>query len=97
VYVALQSLTPEVKGVFGFEQGYVGPVFVRLLQGRRVSASLRYILTGPAIASSEQGVQLMPTENSLVFHRKLQPDLALKLAMELGDAAGVPPPKPPSQ
>ena len=82
-YFALQPLQPEIKGVIGFEEGYIGPQFLQLRQHQRFNTTLRYVLTGPAMAAAEgQGVQLMPNESSLVFHRKLMPDLTLKVSME---------------
>ena len=89
-YVALQPLTPDVGEVIQFEKGYSGPVFipVRPDEADRIEL-LRFTLTGPAAPEADQGgAAMMSNQQSLVFHRKLDPDLVLRVELVRPAAAG---------
>jgi hypothetical protein len=91
-YFALQSMQPEISSVVAFEEGFVGPTFLQVRAGTVFNTTLRFTLTGTAMAETEQqGAQLMPNARSLVFHRRMVPDLTLRLALA---PAPAPAPKP---
>ena len=77
-YVELQAQDREVGQVVEFEKGFVGPVFMATHPGTLTSQTLRYTLTG-AIVTDPHDDKLMGNSRSLVFHRKVQPDLALRI------------------
>lgn len=82
-YFSLQPFGEEVTKVIEFEKGFVGPLFLQVKSDQRFNATLRYTLTGPALAESQgQSVQLMQNDSSLVFQRRLAADLILKVALE---------------
>jgi hypothetical protein len=86
-YVALQPMQQEVRKVIEFEKGFQGPLFVQIGSDRRYSGTLRFILVGPAVKESEaETPQIMSNSTSLVFHRKLEPDLTLRLDMQAADS-----------
>ncbi len=94
-YFGLQSFGEEVTKVIEFEKGFVGPLFLQVKSDQRFNATLRYTLTGPAVAESQrQGVQLMQNDSSLVFQRRMSADLILKVALEPAPAGDVPEIKP---
>ncbi len=82
-YVGLQAQDQDVGNVVEFEKGFVGPVFMATHQGLPTSTTLRFTLTGPAAISDPQRQdQLMGSAgSSLVFHRKMDPDLALRVEL----------------
>lgn len=82
-YVALQSMQPEIRKVVEFEKGFQGPIFLHVRQETRFAATLRLVLIGAGIAESDaNSPQLMPSNKGLVFHRKLIPDLTLRLTLQ---------------
>jgi hypothetical protein len=79
-YIGLQPLASEVGKVVQFEKGYVGPVFMAVRDGKRGIDTLRFIVTGTA--AKEAGPDrptLMQNDKSLTFHRKVDPDLTLRI------------------
>ncbi|MCW3474485.1 hypothetical protein [Limobrevibacterium gyesilva] len=88
-YIAVQSMTPELRQVVEFEKGFEGPIFVLVRDANTVAQTLRFTLTGSAMAESDQErTQLMNTDRSLVFQRKLEPDLTLKVELTPPPPAG---------
>ena len=82
-YLALQSLEPGVRAVIEFEKDFVGPQFLGVRPDAAFNRVMRYTLVGSALQQSEaSSPQLMPSGRGNVFHRKLVPDLTLKLAMQ---------------
>lgn len=82
-YVAVQSMQPEIRKVVEFEKGFQGPIFLQVRQESRYSTTLRLVLIGAGIAESDaNSPQLMPSNKGLVFHRKLAPDLTLRLTLQ---------------
>jgi hypothetical protein len=82
-YVALQPMTRDVGQVIEFERGYKGPVFVSVRRNEHDKiALLRFTLTGPAAPeASKNSTPMMSNPQSLVFHRKLDPDLILQIEL----------------
>lgn len=81
-YVALQSMQEDVRKVIEFEKGFQGPLFVQTGSDQRYSGLLRFVLVGAAVRESEaETPQIMSNSTSLVFHRKLEPDLTLRLEL----------------
>ena len=82
-YVELQPLAKEVGQVIGFEEGYKGPVFVKVRADEKDKIQLlRFTLTGPmAPEAGNGGAAMMSNPQSLVFHRKLEPDLSLQIEL----------------
>lgn len=81
-YFNLQSMGEEVAKVVEFEKGFVGPLFLQVRQNQRFNATLRYTLAGSAMAEAQQsGPRLMQNERSLVFQRKMAPDVTLRIAL----------------
>jgi hypothetical protein len=79
-YLGLQATAPALGKVIDFDKGFEGPIFIPLFGPGRDSASLNFILTGLAVSDSNQDAPLlMHDSQSLVFHRKMQPDLTLKI------------------
>jgi hypothetical protein len=76
-YLSLQALTPEPGKVIGFEDGYQGPIFVAV-RGPHEIQTLNFTLTGVA-ETDPNTPALMNNAQSLVFHRKMNPDLTLKV------------------
>jgi hypothetical protein len=83
-YVTLQAQDPDLGKVVEFEKGFVGPVFMATHPGTTTSVTLRFTLTGSAVTDPDQDL-LTSNKGSLVFHRKMEPDLALRFEL-------VPPP-----
>lgn len=82
-YFSVSSMSEEVLRVVEFEKGFVGPLFLQVKSNERFNATLRYTLTGAAVAESQrQSTQLMQNDRSLVFQRRMLPDLLLKVALE---------------
>gem|GEM_PF-4026334 len=82
-YFALQSVGPGVRMVIEFEKDFVGPQFFGVRPDAPFNRMLRFTLVGPALQESEsQSPQLVPSGHGNVFHRKLTPDLTLKLTMQ---------------
>jgi hypothetical protein len=82
-YVELQSLDKDVGQVIGFERGYEGPVFINVRTDEHDKIEqLQFTLTGPAAPEADKGgTAMMSNQNSLVFHRKLDPDLILQIEL----------------
>lgn len=81
-YVGVQSMQPEVKKVIEFEKGFQAPIFVQMGSDHRYAGMLRFTLVGPAVKEQEsESPQIMSNSTSLVFHRKLVPDLTLRLEL----------------
>jgi hypothetical protein len=81
-YVGLQSMQPEIRKVIEFEKGFQAPLFVQMGTDQRFTGMLRYTLVGKALAESEaETPQIMSNSTGLVFHRKLVPDLTLRLQL----------------
>ena len=79
-YLGLQATAPELGKVIDFEKGFDGPIFMALRGPSRDSTTLNFILTGAATTQSGQNAPaLMQNSQSLIFHRKLQPDITLKI------------------
>lgn len=82
-YVAVQSMQPEIRKVVEFEKGFQGPIFLQVRQETHFVTTLRFVLIGAGIAQSDaNSPQLMPSNKGLVFHRKLAPDLTLRLTLQ---------------
>jgi hypothetical protein len=80
-YVALQPMAPALGQAIDFQKGFRGPVFVKIQAGEREKIdTLRFTLTGPAVPDGGKGTApIMNNAQSLVFHRKLSPDLILRV------------------
>jgi hypothetical protein len=76
-YLSLQALEPGLGKVIGFSDGYEGPIFI-MVRGARSDQLLRFTLSGVPNAPGT-GPALMDNTHSLVFHRKLDPDLSLRI------------------
>jgi hypothetical protein len=76
-HLSLQALTPKPGKVTGFEDGYHGPIFVAV-RGPRAVQTLNFTLTGVA-ETDPNTPALMDNTLSLVSHRKIKPDLSLKV------------------
>ena len=89
-YVALQPVAREVGQVIEFEKGFKGPVFVKVRDNENDKIQLlRFTLTGAAAPEAGKGsTALMSNQRSLVFHRKLEPDLILQIELVRPAAAG---------
>ena len=89
-YVALQPLAREVGQVIEFEKGFKGPVFVKVRGDENDKIQLlRFTLTGPAAPEAGKGsTAMMSNPGSLVFHRKLDPDLILQIELVRPAGAG---------
>ena len=81
-YVALQSTQPDIRKVIEFDKGFQGPIFVQMGSDQRYTGMLRFTLVGAAVKQGEEETpQIMSNSTSLVFHRKLVPDLTLRLEL----------------
>ncbi len=81
-YFALQPMQKEISKVVDFEAAAVGPTFLKLRPNTRFNTTLRFTLTGSALPDAEQQPgQLLTNSHSLVFHRKLKPDVILKFSI----------------
>ena len=79
-YLGLQSMDPAITKVVEFDKGFTGPIFMQTRPATDYTQMLRFTLTGPALAESESnGPQLMNNGQSMVFQRKLEPDLLLRV------------------
>lgn len=79
-YIGLQSMDQGVTKVVEFDKGFAGPIFMQARDGADYTQMLRFTLTGPALAESEaSGAQLMTNSRSMVFQRKIEPDLLLRV------------------
>jgi hypothetical protein len=89
-YLQLQPLTPDVGDIIEFQKGYKGPVFINVRQDEADKMDvLRFTLTGPAAPEADKGsTAMMSNQQSLVFHRKLDPDLVLQIELVRPAAAG---------
>jgi hypothetical protein len=82
-YFALSSMQQDIRKVVEFEKGYEGPLFLQARPGTPYAVTLNFVLTGLALADDAGGgPQLTDNTRSLVFHRKLYPDLTLRIEME---------------
>ncbi len=88
-YVTLQAQDQDLGKVVEFEKGFVGPVFMAIHPGVATTVTLRFTLTGSAVSDPDQDY-LTRNSRSLVFHRKMDPDLALRFELT------PPPPEPPA-
>jgi hypothetical protein len=88
-YVALQPMAPALGQAIDFQKGFRGPVFVRVREDESVKTdNLRFTLTGPAVPDGGKGTApIMNNTQSLVFHRKLTPDLILRVELVRPKAA----------
>ena len=87
-YVAVQPQARDIGKAIDFEKGFEGPTFVRIHNGRGAEI-LRVTLTGAALDDPNTDTpQLMQSSRSLVFHRKLEPDLTLRMAFSQAKPAG---------
>jgi hypothetical protein len=87
-YVAVQPQAREIGKAIDFEKGFEGPVFVRIHNGH-AQETLRVTLTGAALDDPNADTpQLMQSSRSLVFHRKLEPDLTLRMALSHAKPSG---------
>jgi hypothetical protein len=82
-YVALQPLASELGQAIDFQDGFRGPVFVSVREDENAKTeTLRFTLTGPAVPETSKGnAVIMNNPQSLVFHRKLNPDLILRIEL----------------
>jgi len=89
-YVALQPMATDVGQVIEFEKGFKGPVFIKVRGDENDKIQvLRFTLTGPAAPEAGHGsTAMMSNPKSLVFHRKLYPDVILRLELVRPAAAG---------
>lgn len=91
-YFSVSSMSEDVQKVIEFEKGFIGPMFLQVKSDQRFNATLRYTLTGSALAESQrQSTSLMQNDRSLVFQRRMSPDLILKVALEPARAADTDP------
>ena len=88
-YVALQPMASELGQAIDFQKGFSGPVFVSVRDDENVKTeTLRFTLTGPAVPETSKGnAAIMNNPQSLVFHRKLNPDLILRIELVRPSAA----------
>ncbi len=94
-YFGVSSMSDEVLRVIEFEKGFVGPLFLQVKSNERFNATLRYTLTGPAVAESQRlSTPLMQNDRSMVFQRRMLPDLLLKVSLEPATADPGAPIKP---
>jgi hypothetical protein len=89
-YLALQPMVHELGQAVDFQKGFRGPVFVPVrLDENAKTDTLRFTLTGPAVPDASKGnAAIMNNSESLVFHRKLAPDLILRIELVRPSAAG---------
>ncbi len=89
-YVALQPMATDVGQVIEFEKGFKGPVFIKVRGDENDKIELlRFTLTGPAAPEADHGsTAMMSNPKSLVFHRKLYPDVILRVELVRPTAAG---------
>jgi len=89
-YVALQPIARELGQAIDFEKGFRGPIFVMVRADEKQKIDkLRFTLTGPAVSDAAGGnAAIMNNAQSLVFHRKLAPDVILRVALVRPAAAG---------
>ena len=82
-YLALQPIAHDLGQAIDFQQGYRGPVFISVRPDEKDKTDiLRFTLTGSAVPDSNRGsTAIMKNSDSLVFHRKLQPDLILRIEL----------------
>lgn len=82
-YVALQPMARELGQVVDFQRGFRGPVFVKVRDDENNKTdTLRFTLTGPAVPEAGKGsAPLMTNPHSLVYHRKLEPDMILRIEL----------------
>jgi hypothetical protein len=88
-YVALQPMAGDLGQAIDFQKGFRGPVFVSIQKSENAKTdTLRFTLTGPAVADATGGnAAIMNNSQSLVFHRKLVPDLILRIELVRPPAA----------
>ena len=88
-YVALQPIAPDLGQAIDFQTGFRGPVFVLVRKDENEKTdTLRFTLTGTAVADATSGnAVIMKNSESLVFHRKLVPDLILRIELVRPPAA----------
>ena len=87
-YVAVQPQTRDLGRAIDFQKGFEGPMFVRIRDGH-AQETLRVTLTGASLDDPNADTpQLMQSSRSLVFHRKLEPDLTLRVAFSQAKPAG---------
>ena len=89
-YVALQPMAPTLGQAIDFQSGFRGPVFVKVRADEHAKTdTLRFTLTGTAVPDASSGnAAIMKNSDSLVFHRKLTPDLILRIQLVKPAAAG---------
>ena len=81
-YLALRALTAGPGRIIGFQDGYEGPIFLQVRRAETVQ-TLDFTLTGTATTPTQQeATPLMNNQQSLVFHRKLDPDLILRVQIK---------------
>ncbi len=82
-YVALQPMASDLGQAIDFQTGFRGPVFVKVRADENERTdTLRFTLTGTAVADATGGnAAIMKNSESLVFHRKLVPDLILRIEL----------------
>ena len=82
-YVALQPMARELGQAIDFQKGFRGPVFVVVRPDEKQKTDrLLFTLTGPAVSDAAGGnAAIMNNAQSLVFHRKLVPDLILHVVL----------------
>src|SRR5208282_3182916 len=78
-YVAVQPQTKDMGKAIDFQKGFEGPTFVKIRDGH-AEETLQVTLTGASLDDPNTDTpQLMQSSRSLVFHRKLDPDLTLRV------------------
>ena len=89
-YVALQPQQQDLGQAIDFQTGFRGPVFVKVREDENEKiGALRFTLTGAAVPDAAGGnAAIMNNAQSLVFHRKLVPDLILRIELVRPAAAG---------
>jgi hypothetical protein len=88
-YVALQPIAPDLGQAIDFQSGFRGPVFIKVRANEHEKTDkLRFTLTGAAVPDATGGnAVIMKNSESLVFHRKLVPDLILRIELVRPSAA----------
>jgi hypothetical protein len=88
-YVALQPMAKDLGQAIDFQNGFRGPLFVSVREDEHAKTeTLRFTLTGPAVPEANRGkAAIMNNSQSLVFHRKLTPDLILRIELVRPSAA----------
>jgi hypothetical protein len=85
-YLSLQALEPGLGKVIGFTDGYEGPIFIGV-RGAKGDQMLRFTLSGVADYGPKIPA-LMNNAQSLVFHRKMAPDLSLRVQLSRAQPKG---------